>query len=37
MIVVGEDELAFGAYLISTATNRIYTNNDTLIGLIGVI
>lgn len=37
VIVVGEDELASGAYLVSTAADKIYVNNDTLTGSIGVI
>ena len=37
VIVVGEDELASGAYLISTAADKIYVNNDTLTGSIGVV
>ncbi|MFW0097314.1 MAG: S49 family peptidase [Coxiella endosymbiont of Haemaphysalis qinghaiensis] len=37
VIVVGEDELASGAYLVSMAADKIYVNNDTLTGSIGVI
>lgn len=37
VIVVGEDELASGAYLVSTAADKIYVNSDTLTGSIGVI
>lgn len=37
VIVVGEDELASGAYLVSTAADKIYVNKDTLTGSIGVI
>lgn len=37
VVVIGEDELASGAYLVSTAADRIYVNNDTLTGSIGVI
>ena len=37
VIVVGEDELASGAYLVSTAADKIYVNNNTLTGSIGVI
>ena len=37
VIVVGEDELASGAYLVSTAADKIYVNNDTVTGSIGVI
>ena len=37
VVVVGEDELASGAYLVSTAADKIYVNNDTLTGSIGVI
>ncbi|WP_264435805.1 S49 family peptidase [Coxiella endosymbiont of Dermacentor marginatus] len=37
VVVVGEDELASGAYLISTAADKIYVSNDTLTGSIGVM
>ena len=37
VVVVGEDELASGAYLISTAADKIYVSNNTLTGSIGVI
>ncbi|AAO91475.1 S49 family peptidase [Coxiella burnetii] len=37
VVVVGEDELASGAYLVSTGADKIYVNNDTLTGSIGVI
>ena len=37
VIVVGEDELASGAYLISTAADKIYVSNNTLTGSIGVV
>ncbi len=37
VVVVGEDVLASGAYLVATAADKIYTNKDTLTGSIGVI
>ena len=37
VIVVGEDTLASGAYLVSTAADKIYVNKDTVTGSIGVI
>ena len=37
VIVVGQDILASGAYLVSTAADKIYVHNDTLTGSIGVI
>lgn len=37
VIVVGEDTLASGAYLVATAADKIYVNQDTLTGSIGVI
>ncbi len=37
VIVVGEDVLASGAYLISTAADKIYVNEDTVTGSVGVI
>ncbi len=37
VIVVGEDALASGAYLVATAADKIYVNRDTLTGSIGVI
>lgn len=37
VIVVGRDALASGAYLVATAADKIYVNNDTLTGSIGVI
>lgn len=37
VIVVGEDALASGAYLVATAADKIYVNDDTLTGSIGVI
>lgn len=37
VVVVGEDALASGAYLISTAADKIYVNPDTLTGSIGVV
>lgn len=37
VIVVAEDSLASGAYLVATAADKIYVNQDTLTGSIGVI
>lgn len=37
VIVVGEDALASGAYLIACAADKIFVNRDTLTGSIGVI
>ncbi len=37
VIVMGEDALASGAYLIATAADKIYVNKDTVTGSIGVI
>lgn len=37
VIVVGEDALASGSYLVATAGDKIYVNPDTLTGSIGVI
>lgn len=37
VIVVGEDTLASGAYLVSTAADKIFVNKDTVTGSIGVI
>jgi protease IV len=37
VIVVGDDVLASGAYLIATAADKIYVNQDTITGSIGVI
>lgn len=37
IIVVGEDMLASGAYLIATAADKIYVNQDTITGSVGVI
>lgn len=37
VIVVGEDALASGSYLVATAADKIYVNRDTLTGSIGVI
>lgn len=37
VIVVGEDALASGSYLVATAADKIYVNSDTLTGSIGVI
>lgn len=37
VVVVGQDSLASGAYLVATAADKIYVNKDTLTGSIGVI
>lgn len=37
VIVVGEDALASGSYLVATAADKIYVNKDTLTGSIGVV
>lgn len=37
VIVVAEDALASGSYLVATAADKIYVNRDTLTGSIGVI
>lgn len=37
VIVVGEDALASGAYLVATAADKIFVNPDTVTGSIGVI
>lgn len=37
VVVVGEDTLASGAYLTSSAADKIYVNRDTLTGSIGVV
>jgi protease IV len=37
VVVVGEDLLASGGYLIATAADKIYVSNDTITGSIGVI
>jgi protease IV len=37
VIVVGEDALASGSYLVATAADKIFVNKDTLTGSIGVI
>lgn len=37
VIVVGEDALASGAYLVATAADKIFVNADTVTGSIGVI
>ncbi len=37
VVVLGEDTLASGAYLVATAADKIYVNPDTLTGSIGVI
>ena len=37
VMVLGEDTLASGAYLVATAADLIYVNKDTVTGSIGVI
>lgn len=37
VIVVGEDTLASGAYLVASAADKIFVNKDTITGSIGVI
>jgi protease IV len=37
VVVIGQDSLASGAYLVATAADKIYVHNDTLTGSIGVI
>lgn len=37
VVVVGDDALASGAYLVATAGDKIFVHNDTLTGSIGVI
>lgn len=37
VVIVGEDVMASGAYLIATSGDKIYVNKDTLTGSIGVI
>jgi protease-4 len=37
VIVLGQDVLASGAYLIATAADKIYVHKDTIAGSIGVI
>ena len=37
VIVVGEDSLTSGAYLVATAADKIYVNDNTITGSIGVI
>ena len=37
VVAIGEDRLASAAYLVSTGADKIYVNNDTLTGSIGVI
>ena len=36
VVAIGEDRLASAAYLVSTGADKIYVNNDTLTGSIGV-
>lgn len=37
VVVIGRDMLASGAYLVSTAADKIFVNRDTVTGSIGVI
>ena len=37
VVVVGEDMLTSGAYLVASAADKIYVNQDTITGSIGVI
>ena len=37
MITVGEDALASGAYMVASATDKIYVNAGTITGSIGVL
>lgn len=37
VVIIGQDSLASGAYLVATAADKIYVHNDTLTGSIGVI
>ncbi len=37
VLVVAEDSLTSGAYLVATAADKIYVNDDTITGSIGVI
>ena len=37
VVVVGEDALASGAYMIAVAADQIYVNPDTITGSIGVV
>ena len=37
VVVVGEDSLTSGAYLIASAADQIYVDPDTITGSIGVI
>lgn len=37
VVVLGEDALASGSYLVATAADKIFVNRDTLTGSIGVI
>jgi protease-4 len=37
VIIVGEDMLASGAYLVAMAGDKVYVNQDTITGSIGVI
>lgn len=37
VVVIGQDALASGAYLVATAADKIYVHKDTVTGSIGVI
>ncbi len=37
VIVMGEDSLASGAYMVAVAADKIYVHNDTVTGSIGVV
>lgn len=37
VVVIGQDALASGAYLVATGADKIFVHNDTLTGSIGVI
>ncbi|MDF1759378.1 MAG: S49 family peptidase [Coxiellaceae bacterium] len=37
VVVLGVDSLASGAYLVATAADKIYVNQDTITGSIGVV
>jgi len=37
VVVIGQDALASGAYLVATSADKIYVHDDTLTGSIGVV
>lgn len=37
VVIIGEDSLASGAYLVASSADKIFVNNDTLTGSIGVV